>query len=466
MSQWRPSAADIQRSMEFKANAPQRHTGKRLTLPNRNARHARLPALGVNPAAPREGPPQRIFDVLNQAISDMKAAVLQNQQRWDDVVTEIKLDAHDEVQRLWKALGRGDEDPELVSIEGAIDSRGREAADLRRRLRELGEDPGALLRGGSTATAAAINVQHPLARSNQEPGYTRTTGGPNASVPAERLDRALAAREAALEREASALSPAASLLPRRGESLSLDWLPKVEEGSSSSPEVREAMQNMASGLQALLGDEDGEEHSGDTAAARSAFDRFDADGSGTIDLSELTALLEDALSLSPSQCREYARAIFTKLDKEDGEADGRIGWLAFRRFYAKALSTEAARKDLAAKALEKVAESEIAKQRAWEAFSKFDCDGSGTISHSELNALLRAALGDLAMSLTGDAWDALVSDAMRRGDKDKNGTWDAAEFETFFRQCLGSDKLRAAYERKLVLRFSEHEGKLMAMSFR
>ena len=68
--------------------------------------------------------------------------------------------------------------------------------------------------------------------------------------------------------------------------------------------------------------------------------------------------------------------------------------------------------ELAAKAAQRLAESDAARARAREAFGRYDVDGSGTISHAELSELLRGALGSMAAELTDGEWDALVADAM------------------------------------------------------
>ena len=159
---------------------------------------------------------------------------------------------------------------------------------------------------------------------------------------------------------------------------------------------------------------------------------------------------------------EYAKGLFQRLDVADGASDGRIEWPAFRSFYKRCLHTEVARKQLAARAAHKLADSDAARRRAREAFGRYDVDGSGTLSGDELGELLRAALGSLASELAPHDWDALVEDAMRRGDKDASGAWDVEEFEFFFSKCLASDRLLRAYERKLALRYSEERRRMEA----
>ena len=158
------------------------------------------------------------------------------------------------------------------------------------------------------------------------------------------------------------------------------------------------------------------------------------------------------LAGSAAQCAEYAKAVFRKLDAMDGVVDGRMGWRAFRTFYRRTLASDAARTELARTALARAAESEAVRSRARESFRRYATDHSGSLSATELDALLRYALGGLATELSEQDWEAFVADTLRRGDKDANGVWDVEEFTAFFSSCLASEKLVRAYQRKLQRR--------------
>ena len=509
--------------------------------PGRNARtNATLPSVTSSPQQQSlAAAPSDPMEAMLQALGEMTAMVSQNEQRMSDLVTEIRADVNDEVGRLWRALELKKAAPppgaseaeaswhrvhtrKLMAVEAAVAAKEEETEALRRRLMEL-EGGGGGVRGGGGGgrrvlgdAEAATRVQaHARGRRARMQGGGGGGGRVAASFsgrgspvnerraarggmpfraeatpsrfvsqraptpPSDKLDRALAAREAALMREAAEFDGAGplSLLPRLPSSLLPPvWLPRIEEGSASQS-VREAMAEMGTGLQALLdgGDENDEEErdaasgsggggGGVDAEAREVFDRFDADHSGTIEATELEAVLMQLVGLSAGQAAEYAKAVFKRLDGADGQVDGRIGWKAFRAFYRRCLGTEAARKQLASTALAKAAKSEATRERARAAFARFDRDGSGFIDRDELSALLREALGTVAATITGGDWEALVADALRRGDKDSSGAWEVGEFEVFFAQCLADEKLVAAYGRKLVLRFSEETGRMTALS--
>lgn len=78
----------------------------------------------------------------------------------------------------------------------------------------------------------------------------------------------------------------------------------------------------------------------------------------------------------------------------------------------------------------------------------------------ELNAFLRALLRDAFAQMGEAAFDAFVAGVLAAGDKDASSTWSLDEFVNFYRKCLASDELRLAYERKVLLRFSEATGEL------
>lgn len=558
MSSWRPSG-DPTAFTRFKYEMPQVDFSPPRRRTHQPPRNPKLPLANV---AARRSPEE----LLLGALADMRQAMSQTEQCLNNVVLETRQDARDEATRLWKALGKEPPPPpgsqdhmsnaaeaawhkkqkqRLRAIEERIELRNNEAAELRMRLRALGDDDFPIDGDGIHSMAAAAS--HPLdtvgaatrvqahARGHQarqrgkdlrrgEPlshsspprktqgGAGRIKGVPfraegvpsrfesrrPSTPPSEKLDRALAAREAALDRELASFAPSAPGLPDNPSSddewravswrlrdLPSHWLPPIDESAASSSEVREAMSVMQAGLSSLLGgvgedDDEGDDvrvHSADEhaqmgkraeaeareALARAQFEMYDANGNGSIEMSELTKLLADTLGgLSADQCAEYARAIFRQLDALDGSADGRIEWKAFRAFYKRCLATEQARKDLAAKAAQKLASSQRARERAREAFARYDVDGSGTLSQQELSALLRGALGNLAAELTDDEWEPIVADAMRRGDKDANGSWDVDEFEVFFSACLANDRLVRAYERKLKLRYDEAHGTMEA----
>ena len=402
MSSWRPSG-DPTAFTRFKYEMPQVDFSPPRRRTHQPPRNPKLPLANV---AARRSPEE----LLLGALADMRQAMSQTEQCLNNVVLETRQDARDEATRLWKALGKEPPPPpgsqdhmsnaaeaawhkkqkqRLRAIEERIELRNNEAAELRMRLRALGDDDFPIDGDGIHSMAAAAS--HPLdtvgaatrvqahARGHQarqrgkdlrrgEPlshsspprktqgGAGRIKGVPfraegvpsrfesrrPSTPPSEKLDRALAAREAALDRELASFAPSAPGLPDNPSSddewravswrlrdLPSHWLPPIDESAASSSEVREAMSVMQAGLSSLLGgvgedDDEGDDvrvHSADEhaqmgkraeaeareALARAQFEMYDANGNGSIEMSELTKLLADTLGgLSADQCAEYA----------------------------------------------------------------------------------------------------------------------------------------------------------------
>lgn len=241
--------------------------------------------------------------------------------------------------------------------------------------------------------------------------------------------------------------------PERVQDLPPGWLPSIDEEYKLSKQQQQGNKEMRDAFAGLFGDDDDDDDSMDDTAIKKEFKKYDSDNSGSIERGELRSLLSDSLRLSYEQVDEYATLLLKKYDGKDGKEDGKIEWKAFRKFYRKMLASEKARKALAVSALTKASTSASTKQRALELFASADKDGSGTLTADELSALLRESLGSLAVHLSNASkWDAFVNDALSRGDKDKNATWDAAEFANFFGKCLAHPLLVEAYTDKVTLR--------------
>jgi len=236
-----------------------------------------------------------------------------------------------------------------------------------------------------------------------------------------------------------------------------DWLPSIEAEYSSmaqhddAKEMRDAFTRLYDN-----GGDDGDDSQADIAAIQKAFRKYDTDHSGTIEKGELRSLLADTLKLSYEQVDEYSSVLLKQLDAKDGTVDGKVEWTSFRKFYRKMLASEEAREKLAVKALTKASTADSTKQRALDLFKRADKDGSGTLTTDELGALLRESLGTLAEAISdASKWDAFVSDALSRGDKDNNASWDADEFANFFGKCLAHPLLIEAYIQKVTLRLQK-----------
>jgi Ca2+-binding EF-hand superfamily protein len=120
------------------------------------------------------------------------------------------------------------------------------------------------------------------------------------------------------------------------------------------------------------------------------FDRFDRDGSGTIDATELSEVMRGLGKLmSPAELNRM-------LNEADIDGNGTIDFAEFVAIVA------------------------ASERRARQMFETFDQNGSGTIEASELNEVMRA----LGLNLSA----AELSRMAREADRNGNGTIDFPEF--------------------------------------
>ncbi|XP_073897790.1 centrin-4 isoform X1 [Castor canadensis] len=125
---------------------------------------------------------------------------------------------------------------------------------------------------------------------------------------------------------------------------------------------------------------------------KGAFDLFDVDGSGTIDVKELKIAMR-ALGFEPK--KEEIKQMIAEIDKEG------TGTISFEDFYA----------IMCIKMSEKDEKEEILK-----AFKLFDDDDTGSIS---LNNIKRVAK-ELGENLTDDELQEMLDEADRDGDGEIN----------------------------------------------
>ena len=212
-------------------------------------------------------------------------------------------------------------------------------------------------------------------------------------------------------------------------------------------------------LQAMLGDDEdvGDAPESEDDQVSACFAARDVDNSGKIEIDELhdiLAELDGELSmLTSQQYKEYVRVLFKKLD---ADGSGGLDLAEFKRFYRRVLRSEQARRQFAQKALDEVRAKEAVAKTAEAVFMEVDCDASGKVSAAEISALLAKALGEVHDMLQGtSAWDAYVADVIKRGDKDGDAEWSLPEFTVFYEKCLASDEVKAAYEKRVMLRLND-----------
>jgi len=179
--------------------------------------------------------------------------------------------------------------------------------------------------------------------------------------------------------------------------------------------------------------------------AHEVFKKYDMDGSGKLEVSELHSVLQKlGLNISEEQFKAYSDALMRTYDKDNS---GTLEFNEFVKFYSKCLATEEVRARYAKK-LSKDASKAAAKAT----FEKYDVDKSGTIDSGELRNVLGSLL---KVQLTDEQWDFFAADTLKRGDKDGNNTFDFDEFYNLFKKTLADDKVRGNFEEKIQLRYKD-----------
>jgi len=141
---------------------------------------------------------------------------------------------------------------------------------------------------------------------------------------------------------------------------------------------------------------DGKMSEKEIAECKEAFDLFDMDGGGTIDLAELGTAMT-ALGFNPKKAE-----IKKMVDDMDKDSDGTIDFDEFMQLMSGKMSDKDAKNDMV------------------KAFKLFDADGAGKISFKNLKAVA-AELGE-SMS------DGDLQGMMDEADTDGDGAINEAEF--------------------------------------
>lgn len=183
---------------------------------------------------------------------------------------------------------------------------------------------------------------------------------------------------------------------------------------------------------------------------RAAFNKYDTDGNGSIEPSELTALLETSLKQKiPAKLLSKYQDL--QMNNADRDKNGIIDFEEFCRLY-KQLTTDPelpiklqAPKKTSSVVLEtgtdspKVVRSaaielsEEEKNAAIEAFKATDTDGNGSLDKEELKTLLKTKLG----KRVGEKMvERFVDSQFQLHDKDGSGTIDQEEFLMLYAKCI------------------------------
>lgn len=189
----------------------------------------------------------------------------------------------------------------------------------------------------------------------------------------------------------------------------------------------------------------------DSEQLKIAFAKYDTDGNGTIEPSELTALLETSLKqkIPPKLLAKYQEL---QMDNADRDKNGVIDFDEFCRLYKQLtvdpelpIKLTAPKKTTSAVILETgegapkveranpTALTEEETASAIEAFKKTDADNSGTIDKAELTVLLKTKLGK---KMGEKMIERFVDSQFQRFDKDDSGTIDQDEFLALYAKCI------------------------------
>lgn len=133
------------------------------------------------------------------------------------------------------------------------------------------------------------------------------------------------------------------------------------------------------------------------AEFKEAFNLFDKDGSGAIDIDELAEVMK---SLGQNPTRSELQAM---IDEVDESGEGEIDFDEFLMMMAKALTKEV-----------------DSKEEMMKCFKVFDKDGSGEIAREDLHHIIAT----MAEKLTEDE----IKDFIDEADKDGDGSIDYEEF--------------------------------------
>jgi len=183
---------------------------------------------------------------------------------------------------------------------------------------------------------------------------------------------------------------------------------------------------------------------------KAAFAKYDTDGNGSIEPSELTALLETSLKqkIPPKLLAKYHEL---QMNNADRDKNGVVDFEEFCRLY-KQLTIDpelpiklTAPKKTSSVVLEHGTDSpkvqrsgpaeltEEEKASAIEAFKTTDADNSGSIDKAELTTLLKGKLGK---RMGEKMIERFVDSQFQLYDKDGNGTIDQEEFLALYAKCI------------------------------
>ncbi|ACO63987.1 predicted protein, partial [Micromonas commoda] len=144
-----------------------------------------------------------------------------------------------------------------------------------------------------------------------------------------------------------------------------------------------------------------------TRRVKAAFDAFDADGSGELEVDELREVMAHlGLELTKGEFDHYVAALMQDYDVDNS---GSLDFWEFEKFYEQCLASDDLRAAVHA------------------AFKKFDTDKSGSLEIPELYNVLK----EIGVDLDRDTFDEYADALMEDYDEDDSGTLDFREFHKF-----------------------------------
>ncbi|KAL1514893.1 hypothetical protein AB1Y20_003975 [Prymnesium parvum] len=322
----------------------------------------------------------------------------------------------------------------------------REAAEARAAAREAEEARAAAARAAAREAAAREAAEREEREAMEREEREAMEREERKAMEREAMEREAMERE---EREAMEREEREAMEREEREAM------EREEREAMEREEREAAAREAAARRvapAAAGGGGGhEEAAAVEARAHRAFERR-ARADGAIAAGDFEAVVREAdAGIAAAQLEQYGAMLRHK------RREGEVGWEAFLSFFRKCRASEAAKRRLAARVLQRAgsADGEARVQQLLATHGK----PAGGIDRRELKAMLKELLPEVFDRMSAAELDALV--AQREGEHKRR--WSQSEFSSFYRGCLSSEELISSYAGNVLLRFDESTGRLVQL---